>query len=199
MKKSYFLKSFISLLFFTQLLSFTIAKDDREKWQEPDRVLEVIGIKPGMKIGEPGAGKGFYTFRLARIVGNSGRVYANDIIESYLDSIKKRAQEEGLTNIVTIKGEVEDPLFPRGQLDMVFMSYVLHDLERPVSFLIHMKPSLKSGAPLVILEQAPEKTGSSWHFWKQEKILSTVNKAGYRLDRIETFLPKDNIYFFFKK
>ena len=171
--------------------------ENRETWQQPERVLEVIGIKPGMVIGEPGAGKGYFTFKLASKVGSLGKIYANDIVGSHLETIKKRARQEGFTNIVTIKGEIEDPLFPPNEMDLVFMSYVLHDLERPVPFLKNLKPSLKPGAPLVVLEQAPEKTGNTWHFWKREKILKTVQAAGYRLDHMETFLPKDNIYIFY--
>jgi len=174
-----------------------LGDESRDTWQQPDKVLEVIGVKPGMVIGEPGAGRGYYTFRLARKVGPTGKIYANDIVEKDLNHIKKRAKKEGFTNIVTIKGEIEDPLFPGEELDMVFMSYVLHDLARPVPFLKNLRAYLKPDTPLVVLEQAPEKTGSSWHFWKKEKILKTLKEAGYRLERIETFLLKDNIYIFY--
>lgn len=169
----------------------------RDTWQKPDNVLEVIGVRPGMVIGEPGAGRGYFTLKLARKVGPTGKIYANDIVQKYLDTIEEKTREEGLTNIVTIKGKVADPLFPKGRLDMVFMSLVLHDLTQPVAFLKNLEPSLKPNAPLVILERSPEKTYDSSHFWKQEKILKTVKAAGYKLDRIETFLPRDNIYIFY--
>ena len=196
MKKRILLKSVIFLVCLVLPVLGAKWDEDRDKWQQPEKVLDVIGIRPGMKVGEPGAGRGYYTFRLASRVGPTGKIYANDIVEKDLKHIDKRAKEEGYTNIVTIKGEVEDPLFPEGELDIVFMSYVLHDLERPVPFLKNLKASFKPGAPLAILEQAPEKTGS-WHFWKKEKILATVKEAGYRLERIETFLPRDNIYIFY--
>jgi ubiquinone/menaquinone biosynthesis C-methylase UbiE len=192
-------KNLMQVIFFTGLILpvLILGAESRDTWQQPEKVLEVIGIKPGMVIGEPGAGRGYYTFRLARKVGPTGKIYANDIVENKLNTIKNRAKTEGFTNIITIKGEIEDPLFPRGELDMVFMSYVLHDLERPAAFLKNLRAYLKPGTPLVVLEQAPEKTGATWHFWKKEKILNTVKAAGYRLERIETFLPKDNIYFFY--
>lgn len=189
----------MQVIFFTGLLLpiLILGAESRDTWQQPEKVLEVIGIKPGMVIGEPGAGSGYYTFRLARKVGPTGKIYANDIVASKLNTIKKRAKREGFNNIVTIKGEIEDPLFPGNDLDMVFMSYVLHDMEHPVAFLKNLRAYLKPDTPLVILEQSPEKTGRTWHFWKKEKILKTVKAAGYRLERIETFLPKDNIYFFY--
>jgi ubiquinone/menaquinone biosynthesis C-methylase UbiE len=192
-------KNLMQVIFFSGLILpvLILGAESRDTWQQPDKVLEVIGIKPGMVIGEPGAGKGYYTFRLARKVGPTGKIYANDIVEKELKHIKKRAKKEGFTNIVTIKGEIEDPLFPGDELDMVFMSYVLHDMDRPVAFLKNLRAYLKPDTPLVILEQSPEKTGDTGHFWKKEKILKTVKAAGYRLERIEDFLPKDNIYFFY--
>jgi len=192
-------KNVMQVIFFTGLILsvLILGAESRDTWQQPDKVVEVIGIKPGMVIGEPGAGKGYYTFRLARKVGPTGKIYANDILEKDLNTIKKRAKREGFTNIVTIKGEIKDPLFPVNELDMVFMSYVLHDLDRPTAFLKNLRAYLKPDTPLVILEQSPEKTGETWHFWKKEKILKTLQSAGYRLERMETFLPKDNIYFFY--
>lgn len=192
-------KKLMQVIFFCGLILpvLILGTESRDNWQQPEKVLEVIGIKPGMVIGEPGAGRGYYTFKLARKVGPTGKIYANDILEKKLNTIKNRAKREGFTNIVTIKGEIEDPLFPRDELDMVFMSYVLHDLESPVAFLKNLRAYLKPDTPLVILEQSPEKTGETWHFWKKEKILKTVKAAGYRLDRIEAYLPKDNIYFFY--
>lgn len=192
-------KNLLKVIFFIvlSLLLFKLEAEKRDTWQQPEKVLEVIGVKPGMVIGEPGAGRGYYTFRLARKVGPTGKIYANDIREKDLDTIKRRAKSEGFTNIVTIKGELTDPLFPEGAFDMLFMSYVLHDLDQPVAFLKNLIPGLKPNAPLVILEQDPEKTGDTGHFWKKEKILETVLSVGFRLERIETFLPKDNIYIFY--
>jgi ubiquinone/menaquinone biosynthesis C-methylase UbiE len=188
----------LALLVFGLALHAKYEYQHRDSYQKPDKVLEVIGVKPGMVIGEPGAGKGYFTLKLARKVGPTGKIYANDIAQKELDILKSKVKKQGLTNVVIIKGKVTDPLFPEGQLDMVFMSYVLHDLSRPVTFLENLKPSLKANAPLVILERDPEKyTKTAWHFWKKEKVLKTVKAAGFRLDRIETFLPRDNIYIFY--
>jgi ubiquinone/menaquinone biosynthesis C-methylase UbiE len=171
--------------------------DSRDTWQQPGKVMEVIGVKPGMVIGEPGAGRGYFTFKLARKVGPTGKIYANDIVDSYLDTIKEKSQKVGLKNIVTILGKVEDPLFPKGELDMVFMCYVFHHLEKPVAFLKNLKPSLKPNAPLVILEQDPEKSpGATGHFFYREKVLKLVKAGGFKLIRTETFLTKDNIYIY---
>ena len=155
------------------LSHFSILSQDRDTWQQPEKVMNVIGVKKGMVIGEPGAGEGYFTFKLAKRVGNSGKIYANDIDEFKLETIKNRAKSENVNNISTILGNVTDPLFKDLKLDMIIMVYVLHDLEKPVEFLKNIKSNLKSNAKLVILEQEPEKTGY-YHFLDQKTLLKIV-------------------------
>jgi len=157
--------------------------------------MDALGIKPGMVIGEVGAGRGYFTFKLSKRVGKDGKIYANDIKQSVLDYIDDKCRERGISNIQTVKGEYNDPLFPGKNLDMIVMVYVLHHLSQPVKYLKNLKHYLKPGAVLAILEQDPGKTHSaSGHFHKKEVVLERIKQAGYRLIRIETFLPKDNIY-----
>ncbi len=184
-------------LIFISLLKFSIFSQDRDTWQQPEKVMDVIDVKKGMVIGEPGAGEGYFTFKLAKKVGKSGKIYANDINESKLETINERAKTENINNIKTILGNVSDPLFREIKMDMIIMVYVLHDLEKPVEFLKNLKSNLKPKAKLVILEQEPEKTGD-YHFIEQKSLLKIVKDAGFRLHRTETFLAKDNIYIFKK-
>lgn len=171
------------------------AQDDRETtWQPLEKILDAIGVRAGMRIGEAGAGRGFFTFPLARRVGPEGLVYANDISSSSLDVIRERAGKEGVGNIKIVIGAVEDPLFPEKNLDMIVMVYVLHDLERPVPFLKSVSSYLRPGGSLVVIERnnTPETPNS--HFLTKPRLLRTVSEAGYAVTRTETFLPKDTIY-----
>lgn len=171
-------------------------ESDRDRWQQPERVMDAIGVKPGMVIGEAGAGTGYFTFKLARRVGETGMVYANDIVERALRQLKDRADREGFKNIKTIVGEVDDPLFPENALDMVMMVYAIHDFERPVAFLENLKRYLKPGASVVILDQDPKKTGDRGHFLTFEKLNDIFEKAGYEFVRNENFLSRDLLCIF---
>lgn len=111
----------------------------RDERLQPERVMDVIGIRPGMIVGEAGAGRGYFTFKLARRVGASGKVYANDIDGDALDHVRQVCLDEGLANVVTVVGEVEDPLFPVTGLEVVVMVYALHDFSSPVAFLQNLK------------------------------------------------------------
>jgi len=178
----------------TQLFSGQNTYRDRDL--QPERLMDTIGVKPGLIIGEGGAGRGYFTFKLADRIGPTGKVYANDISSRALSAIRSRCQREGVNNIETILGEVEDPLFPQG-LDMIFMVAAFHDFEKPVQWLENVKSSMKPEATLVIVEKDPDKLRrDSGHHMTKDEILDTVKKADFELVRVEMFLEIDNIFIF---
>jgi ubiquinone/menaquinone biosynthesis C-methylase UbiE len=183
---------FLAPLFFINFLQFD---SNRDLWQQPEKIMDTIGVKPGMVIGEPGAGEGYFTFKLSQRVGKAGKIYANDIEKKKLEKIRETGEEKGIKNITTILGEQNDPLFPCDQLDMVVMVYVFHHLKNPVAYLKNIKPSLKDGANVIIIERDPKKYEDNYnHFMNNEDILEKIKKAEYTGIKIATFLPRDNIY-----
>jgi len=163
--------------------------------QPPDQVIEAIGVAPGMVIGEIGAGRGRYTVHLAAKVGESGRIYANDISTSALDYLEARCERNSIGNVETIVGEIADPRFPPGTLDMAFMISVYHHLAEPIELLRNMAPALKPDATFVIVERDPEKANTAPDSGTtRDAFLAQVDEAGYEVVRTETFLAQDNIY-----
>ena len=184
----------ISMLLIT-CSGMVVAQANREEWQPPEEIMDAIGVKPGMVIGEAGAGRGYMTFPLAKRVGDKGRIYANDISRSALDAIESRAEDEGVGNIVTVMGEIEDPVFPEKDLDMIIMVYVLHMLERPLEFMENLKKYLGEDGRLVIVElNAHNDRGHPPSFMSRKQVIDTIQGTDYILERTETFLPKDTIY-----
>ncbi len=189
--------SVIALCLFILFSWVCIAQSSRDAEVQPEKLMDSIGVKPGMVIGEAGAGEGYFTFKLSRRVGENGKVYANDIVQRVLNVIDRRCEREGITNITSVRGKVEDPLFPVNDLDMVFMIAAFHDFEKKVEWLNNVKPYLKPGGTLVIVEMDPNKRGSGYsHLMTKKEILETVEKSDFKLDRIETFLPNHNIYIY---
>jgi arsenite methyltransferase len=176
-------------------LSTALRADVRDTYHQPEKVMDVVGAKPGMVIGEVGAGKGYFTFHLARRVGNRGTVYANDIDEGALRALRRRCENEGIQNIETIVGETEDPLFPDNALDMVFIVNAFHDLARPGALLNNLIRSLKSKASVVIIDRDPAKYRDTYgHFLTTEEVLEKIAESDFVVERVETFLPQHNIY-----
>ena len=187
------------LLMSIALLSTGVShgQSGREEWQPPEEIMDAIGVKPGMVIGEPGAGSGYMTFYLAERVGDKGKVYANDISRGALDELSSRAKKEGVENIEIVMGEVEDPVFPVNDLDMIIMVYVLHMLDKPMEFMDNVKKYMTPDTPLVIIERnTHNERAHPPSFMTNREILETLQETGYVLERTETFLPKDTIYIF---
>ncbi|MFC1499785.1 class I SAM-dependent methyltransferase [Candidatus Zixiibacteriota bacterium] len=169
----------------------------RDRWENPEAILDTLGIRPGMVIGEVGAGTGYFTFLLSERVGGSGKIYANDINRRSLSTLRARASRNDLANIEIIQGEVEQTNFPAATMDMVVMVYVFHDFTEPLAMMENIKLSLKPGAPVVIIDADHDRIRDrSQHFLSREQLIERVTEAGYELVRIETYLPDDNIYVF---
>jgi SAM-dependent methyltransferase len=163
--------------------------------QPPEQVMDAIGLKPGMVIGEVGAGTGRYTIWLAKRVGEGGLVYANDISKSSLDHLEARCGRLAIGNVKIILGEVVEPGFPEGSLDIAFMINVYHHLDDRISLLRNLIPALKPGGILAIVENDPAKSGATVEeSTARDEFVKQVGEAGFEVIRVETFLVRDNIY-----
>jgi SAM-dependent methyltransferase len=166
-------------------------------YQPPDSVMDAIGVGAGWIIAEVGAGRGRYVVHMARRVGETGRVYANDIDEKALEYLEFRCLRDSIPNVVTILGSVIDPKLPVCALDMVYLINTYHHLEKPIELMRNILPSLKPTGMLVIIEHDPDKfPDMGEHATPQDVLVEQANGAGFELVRIETFLRRDNIHIF---
>lgn len=163
--------------------------------QPPEKVMDAAGIKPGMVIGEVGAGRGRFTMHLARRVGNKGKIFANDIDAEGLAYLRERCESEGILNVEIILGEIDDPLLPEGTLDMVFMVWTYHFLDEPVAMLKKLLPALKPGGTVVLVEPDPIRgPGGDDHGISPERMRREAEQAGFEVVSIEDFLPWDLMF-----
>lgn len=193
-------------LAFTALLLFGpgIPAQDKmaEPWEEmvnstqpPDKILDAIGLKPGMVVGEVGAGRGRFTVHLARRVGPAGLVYANDIDRDALDYLARRCRANDFGNVKIITGELNDPCFPSRSLDMAFMINVYNSFVDPVRYLRNIALALKpEGALAIVLVDPVKFPGVPPRSATREQFLASAEKAGYVLEKEEQFLVHDGIY-----
>jgi SAM-dependent methyltransferase len=155
-----------------------------------ERAMDAAGIAPGMIVGEAGAGDGYFTLPMARRVGPSGAVYANDISKRALTSLAASAASEQLGNVQTVEGTVDDPLFPRKDLELVVVVHAFHDFGRPVEWLVNAKKYLRPGGAVAIIDIDPRQGSRDSHFWPRERILEYAASAGFEKTKLVDDISK---------
>jgi ubiquinone/menaquinone biosynthesis C-methylase UbiE len=156
--------------------------------QPPDQVMNAIGIKPGMVVAEIGAGHGRYVVQIAVRVGESGKVYAEDIDAPSLRHLEQRCEKWGLDNVESILGDVTDPKLPEGELDVIFVISAYHHFQDPTALMRKARPSLKPDGVVAI--------GEWLNATSPDQVKTQMEAAGYKLERIETFLEKNDLYIY---
>ncbi len=131
-------------------------RPDREATERPEHVLDVLAVRDGMTVADVGAGSGYFTMRIAKRVGARGRVLATDLQPEMLEMIKTKAAATKATNVVTVLATPRDAKLPRGEIDLVLMVDVYHELPWPADTLAQVRAALKPGGRLALVEYRAE-------------------------------------------
>jgi len=127
-------------------------EDARDRLGEAEEVMDLAGVRAGMSVADVGAGEGYYTVRLARVVGAKGRVLAEDIVPDVRDSLSDRVQRERLDNVAVKLGAPDNPMLPSGSFDRVFLVHMYHEVASPYAFLWHMREGLKPNGLVIVVD-----------------------------------------------
>ena len=127
-------------------------EDARDRLGEAEEVMQLAGVAPGMSVADVGAGEGYYTVRLARVVGAKGRVLAEDIVPGVRDSLSDRVQRERLDNVAVKLGTADNPMLPPASFDRVFLVHMYHEVSSPYAFLWHMREGVKPGGLVIVVD-----------------------------------------------
>jgi len=174
-----------------------LSAPDRDDWNKPDLIMDVLGIADGAVVADLGAGGGWFTIRLARRVGPNGLVYAQDIQPQMIEAINRRVQQEALTNVRTVLGTPTDPRLPGG-LDAVLIVDAYREMDEPgkpeilKGLLQRIDEALKPQGRIGIVDFLPGGGGpgpSSEDRVKPETIISAVEASGLRLQAREPVPP----------
>jgi len=168
----------------------------REQEEEPDRALELIGIAPGMVVADVGAGTGYMTVRLARRVGPTGKVYANDLQPAMLQIIRDKARRHQLSNVEIVQGLDNDARLPERAIDLALLVDVYHEFWRPPEMLRSIRRSLKPNGQLVLVEYRKEDPSipiADTHRMSVADVRTEVEAEGFTFDRLVPGLSRQHI------
>jgi precorrin-6B methylase 2 len=171
-------------------------RGERESEENPEAALDAIGIKPGMTVADVGAGTGYMTLKMARRVGPSGKVYAEDVQPEMLQRLRKNAAEAKLSNIQTVLGGEADPKLPANTLDLILLVDVYHEFSQPQRMLRKMREALKADGRLVLLEYRKEDPSipiRAEHKMSVQEVKLETEAEGFHLDQTLETLPRQHI------
>jgi SAM-dependent methyltransferase len=124
----------------------------RDSLDEAGEIARRLGLKSGMTVGDIGAGSGYHTVRLSRLVGPTGSVLAEDVRRDYVTELARRAGSLKLTNVKFARGDAHDPRLPVSSLDAAILVHMYHEVSQPYAFLYNLAPALKPGARVGIVD-----------------------------------------------
>jgi ubiquinone/menaquinone biosynthesis C-methylase UbiE len=127
-------------------------EDARDRLGEAEEVMRIAGVAAGMSVADIGAGEGYYTVRLAPVVGRTGRVLAEDIVPEVRDRLALRVQRENLDNVSVRLGTPDDPRLPAGSFDRIFLVHMYHEVSNPYAFLWNLRTGLKANGQVVVVD-----------------------------------------------
>jgi rhodanese-related sulfurtransferase len=143
----------------------------RETQQRVADIFRTMGVGPGAVIADVGAGEGFFTVRLAKAVGDTGRVYAVDISQQALRSLRTRVDQEGIRNVEVVEGVADDPKLPENTLDAALIVNAYH-----VIIVEPISPSRRDGT---------RESQVSRHEIAPEFVLRDARDAGFSVATLE--------------
>ena len=129
-----------------------LERPERETEERPDLVLPELKLKEGDVVADIGAGTGYYSRRMAKLVGQKGIVYAVDIQQEMLDLLTNKMAELKITNVRPVLGTTTDPRLPEKSVDLALMVDVYHEFDFPYEMVQNICKSLKPGGRLVFVE-----------------------------------------------
>jgi len=186
-----------------QTMHFTgapwLTRDSRNREEEPAKLMKALKLKEGMTVCDLGCGNGFYTLKLAKEVGPTGKVLAVEIQQEMLDLLAKRAEKAGIKNYQPILGTVADPKLPENSVDLILIVDVYHEMDHPVEMLSAMRKSLSKTGRMVLVEfraEDPNVPIKELHKMSKAQIKKEIETNGFKLSDQYDDLPWQHVMFF---
>ena len=180
------------------LAPYIAAQEDpgRDRWQKPDQVLQALAVRPGQTVCDIGAGPGYFTLRLARLVGAQGRIYAVDVEPRILEVLRERLEKRGIVNVTPVLGLGDNPLLPDATCDLILIVDTYHHFPDGPAYLRRLAQLLKPAGRIANIDfrKQPTPLGPpQGHRIAREDFLRQAATASLKLDQELTFL--ENQYF----
>jgi ubiquinone/menaquinone biosynthesis C-methylase UbiE len=175
---------------------------------EIPKLAELMEWKQGIVVADIGAGDGSYAFRAVEHVGAMGKVFATEIDQEKLATLRAEVRKRELQNVVVVESREAEANLPASCCDAIFLRRVYHHLTKPVEFDASLIRSLKPGGKLAIIDFPPHPEYGKVkgvpkdredHGIQQKILIEELTKAGFELAKIVDDWPANNYCVLFLK
>ncbi len=152
---------------------------------QPEKIIQQLDIRPGMKVADFGCGHGHFTVLIAKIIGQEGKEYAIDVVKEALETTEARAKAENLFNLEYIRANLEvsgHTKLDDNSVDMVFSANILFQSRKKADIIREAKRILKPGGQMVVVDWDPSRSKlgpqeSGWRIGPEEmqRLVETEN------------------------
>ena len=177
-----------------------LERPEREREEEPQKLLELMSLRPADVVADIGAGTGYFSFRIAALVPE-GKVLAVDIQPEMLDLLKEAAGKRGVKNVEPVLGKVDNPNLPESAVDVALFVDAYHEFDHPREMMAAIVRALKPGGRVVLVEyrgEDPDVPIKPLH--KMTEAQAKKEMAAVGLIHVETLkdLPRQHVMIFQK-
>lgn len=171
-------------------------RPDRDQEQKPAQVVDALGLKPGMRVADLGAGSGYFTQRFVEAVTETGKVYVIDVEPEALKYVEERlVHMHRPFEAEFILARPDNPKLPVESVDIIFTCNTYHHLEDRTHYFRNARSALKPGGRIAIVDYYHDDRSGELGFPKRhlvarETVVEEMTGAGYRLAKEHRFLPK---------
>ena len=179
--------------------------ESREIYTHRQAILDALDLKPGMCVGDIGAGTGFFSMMISDVVGTEGRVYAVDIAKNFVEHINKISAESGRKNVEGVVCDERSARLPVNSIDLAFICDTYHHFEYPFDTLKSIHDALRPGGKLVIVDFVRiEGRSSDWTLKHVRRgmggVIDELQQAGFDfLEKKETGMKEQYMITFVKR
>ena len=177
-----------------------LERDEREMEENTSLLLKNLAVKPGMVIADIGAGSGYHSALLSKMVG-TGKVFAVDVEPKMIAYLNERIKQEKLSRIIPVLSAEQEVSLPENTVDMMLLVDVYHEFAYPYEMALSMRAALKPGGKLVLVEfrsEDPNVPIKSIHKMSKAQAIKELKAAGFAFDKNIDNLPWQHCMVFIK-
>lgn len=178
-----------------------LERQEREMEENTSQLLKNLAVKTGMVVADIGAGSGYHSTLLSKMVGN-GKVYAVDVEPEMIAYLNDRITLEGIKNIIPVLSTEQKVSLPSNSIDMMLLVDVYHEFSYPYEMALSMLDALKPGGKLVLVEfrsEDPMVPIKTIHKMSEAQAVKELKAAGFNFEKNISNLPWQHCLAFSKK